>query len=68
VAGLGDNEDAYRAWWVNLQERDHVENLVVDGRFKLKWLLQEQGSDVGNWWAVINVQVLYNAANFLSSY
>jgi hypothetical protein len=34
VAGLGDNEDAYRACWGNLQERDHLENLGVDGRFK----------------------------------
>jgi hypothetical protein len=39
VAGLGDNEDAYRAWWGNLQERGHLENLDIEGRFKLKWLL-----------------------------
>jgi len=39
VAGLGDKEEANRALWGNLQKRNHLENLGVDGRFKLKWLL-----------------------------
>jgi hypothetical protein len=24
-------------WWENLRERDHLENLGVDGRITLKW-------------------------------
>jgi len=36
VAGLGDKENASRAWWENLQERNHLENLGVNGRFKFK--------------------------------
>jgi hypothetical protein len=25
-------------WWRNLRERDHLENLVVDGRIIIKWV------------------------------
>jgi hypothetical protein len=27
-------------WWGNLKERDHLENLGVDGRAILKWILK----------------------------
>ena len=27
-------------WWGNLKERDHFEDLVVDGRIILKWSLK----------------------------
>jgi hypothetical protein len=25
-------------WWGNLEERDHLEGSVVDGKLKLKWI------------------------------
>jgi hypothetical protein len=28
-------------WWVNLKERDHLENLGIDERIILKWVLKE---------------------------
>jgi hypothetical protein len=33
--------NAYRVLVGNLKERDHVENLSVDGRIILKWMLQK---------------------------
>jgi len=31
---------AYRFWWVNLMERDHMYYLHVDGRIILKWIFE----------------------------
>ena len=30
-------------WWVSLRERDHLEEVDVDGRTTLKWMLKECG-------------------------
>jgi hypothetical protein len=30
-----------RFWWGNLKERDHLENLGVDGIVILKWVLKK---------------------------
>jgi len=29
-------------WWANLRERDHLENLTVDGKGKLKWIFMKR--------------------------
>jgi len=46
VARMGERRVIYRVWWGNLRERDHLEDLSVDGRilrYKFgKW-------DVGAW-------------------
>ena len=34
---------AYRVWWGNLRERDHLEDLSVEGKLILKWILKEWG-------------------------
>ena len=65
-------------WWGNLRERDHLEDLSVDGRIILKEV--RWGGDVDwidlaqdrNRWralvnAVMNLWVSYNAGNFLTS-
>jgi len=39
VAGMGDRRGAAGFWWGNLRERGHLEDLGVDGRKILKWIL-----------------------------
>jgi hypothetical protein len=41
VARMGERRGAYRVWWGNLRERDHLEGLGVDGRVMLKWPLKK---------------------------
>jgi hypothetical protein len=59
-------------WWGNLREGDHLGNIKINiqymGWVGLDWIDLAQDRD--RWWAlvnaVINLQVLYNAGNFLS--
>lgn len=37
-----------RFWWVNMKERDHFEDLYLDGRIILKQILKKQ---CGKVWA-----------------
>jgi hypothetical protein len=37
---MGKKKGAYRFWWGNPKERDHLEDLGVDGRIILKWILK----------------------------
>jgi hypothetical protein len=30
-------------WWGNFHERDHLEDLGINGRIILKWILNETG-------------------------
>jgi len=34
-------------WWGNVRERDHLEDLCVDGRIELRWIFRKW--DVGAW-------------------
>jgi hypothetical protein len=36
-------------WWGDLREGDHLEDLDVDGRIILKWILQEIGCNGVDW-------------------
>ena len=36
-----------RFWWENLKERDYFEDLGLDGRIILRWILRKW--DVGAW-------------------
>ena len=68
-------------WWGYLKERNHLEDLVVDGRIILNEssrsaveefprivLAQDRNKwrALGN--AIMNLRVSYNAGNFLSSF
>ena len=41
VAGMGDRRGAYRVCWRDLMEKDHLEELRVDGRIILKWIFKK---------------------------
>jgi hypothetical protein len=35
---MGEDRDC---WWGNLREIDHVEDLDLDGKVRLKWILKK---------------------------
>jgi hypothetical protein len=43
---MGDRRGAYRILWGDLSERDHLEDLGLDRRIILKWILR---SKIGEW-------------------
>jgi len=47
VARMGERGDAYRVWWGNLRERDHLENPGLNGRIILRCIFKK--CDVGVW-------------------
>jgi hypothetical protein len=50
VARMGRGEACTGFWWGNLRERDHWEDLGIDGRIILRWIFMKQ--DVGVWTAL----------------
>ena len=44
---MGERGDAYRVWWGNLRERDHLENPGLNGRIILRCIFKK--CDVGVW-------------------
>ena len=42
---MGDRRGAYRFWWGNVRERDHLEDLGVDGRIIVKWIFKKWDGD-----------------------
>ena len=78
---MGNRAGAIQGFVGDLRERNHLENLVVDWRIILKWMLIKVGwgdmywiimvQDRDRWWALVNVitnlQVPLNVGNFLTS-
>jgi hypothetical protein len=38
---MGEGRRAYRIWWGDLREGDHVEDPGIDGRIILKWIFKK---------------------------
>jgi hypothetical protein len=60
---MGEKRGAYRFWWEDLREGDHLGDLSVDGRIILKWIFKkwdgdmdwnELAQDRDRWRAVVN--------------
>jgi len=60
----GERRGAYRVWWGNLRERDHLENPGLDGRIIIRWIFKcgcggwdwiELAQDRDRWRALVNV-------------
>jgi hypothetical protein len=41
VARMGEGRGAYRFWWGDQREGDHLEDPGVDGRIILKWIFKK---------------------------
>ena len=67
-------------WWGDLRERDHLQDLDVDGRVVLKWIFKKSNGVMGwiylaqdrdRWQALVNAvmnfRFPYNVGNFLIS-
>jgi len=62
VCGTGELHTGF--WWGNLKERDHLEDLSIDGRIIFEWIFKEQdwegvdwidvAQDKDSWRAVLN--------------
>jgi len=61
VRKRGSGEVHTRFLWKNLRERDHLENLSVDGRMIFKWIWDggmdwiDLALDRDRWLAIVNV-------------
>jgi hypothetical protein len=41
VGHVGEKRESYRFWWGNLRDRDHLEDIDVDGMIILKWIFKK---------------------------
>jgi hypothetical protein len=46
VAHMGERRVAYRFWWGNLRERDHLEHPGVDGNIIVQWIFRQWNGDM----------------------
>jgi hypothetical protein len=63
VAHVGERRGAYRVLVGKLRERDHLEDLGVDGRIILRWMFRKWDGDMYSidlaqdgerWWSDVN--------------
>ena len=46
VARMGKGEEHTGFWWVNLRERDHLGDPIVDGKIILRWIFWKWDGDM----------------------
>jgi hypothetical protein len=74
VARIGIGQSYTGCWWGTLIETDHLEDLYVDGRITLSWIISVWDGEHGQsreWLlafvnAVMNLPFQYNAENYLT--
>jgi hypothetical protein len=64
VACVGKKKNAYKVLVRNLKERNHLEDLGVDGRMALKWTLNNK-QDARVWTSFIWLRIGTNCGLFL---
>jgi len=47
VTRRGEGRAAYRVWWGNVRERDHLEDPCLDGRLVLSGIFRKYGGKNG---------------------
>ena len=80
VARMEDKRGDTGVWWENLMEGSHLKDVGLNERIILKWIFEKRSEgtdwidlaqDANRWRAlvntVMNLRVLLNAENFLSS-
>lgn len=81
VVCVQKKRNAYKVWQGNVQERDHFEELGVDGQITLMWIIGKWdekiwtvfcgAQDEDKWQAALkkalNLHVLRNTGNFVTS-
>jgi len=55
VARMGRGEVYTGFWWVNLREKDHLEDTGIDGRIILRWIFRKR--EVGVWTRSIWIRI-----------
>jgi hypothetical protein len=45
----GEIIDTYRVWWIDLMERDQLEDLGVEGNIIFKWIFKKWDEETRSW-------------------
>jgi hypothetical protein len=49
VTHMGEITDTYRVWWIDLMERDQLEELGVEESIIFKWIFKKWDEETRTW-------------------